>query len=65
MGLSKLKLNKKEGIDSITNEMLKYGATVLTFPLVKLFNLILNNCDYPQLWNVSLISTIFEKKRSK
>lgn len=41
--------------------MLKYGATVLTFPLVKLFNLILNNCDYPQLWNVSLISTIFKK----
>ena len=34
-GLSRLKINKKEGIDSISNEMLKYGSSVLTLPHVK------------------------------
>ena len=52
-GLSKLKLNKKEGIAIISNEMLKYGSSILTLPVVKLFNYILNSTDYPEIWNVS------------
>ena len=60
-GLSNLKVNKKEGIDTISNEMLKYGSSVLTLPLVKLFNYILNNTEYPDTWNMSLISTIYKK----
>ena len=60
-GLSKLKINKKEGINSISNEMLKYGSSVLTRPLVKLFNYILNSTGYPETWNMSLISTIYKK----
>ena len=60
-GLFKLKLNKKEGIDIISNEMLNYGSSILTLPLVKLFNYILNSTDYPEIWNVSLISTIYKK----
>ena len=60
-GLSKLKINNKEGIDSISNEMLKYGSSVLTLPLVKLFNYILNSTDYPETWNMSLICTIYKK----
>ena len=60
-GLSRLKINKKEGIDSISNEMLKYGSSVLTLPLVKLFNFILNITDFPVTWNMSLISTIYKK----
>ena len=60
-GLCKLKLNKKEGTDKISNEKLRYGSSVATLPLVKLFNYILNNSDYPELWNVSLLSTIYKK----
>ena len=60
-GLSRLKINKKEGIDSISNEMLKYGSSVLTLPLVKLFNFILNSTNFPVTWNMSLISTIYKK----
>ena len=60
-GLSKLKINKAEGVDSISNEMLKYGSSVITLPLVKLFNYILNSTDYPETWNISLISTIYKK----
>ena len=52
---------KKEGIDKISNEMLRYGSSVVTLPLVKLFNYILNNSDYLELWNVSLLSTIYKK----
>ena len=51
--LSRLKINKKEGIDSISNEMLKYGSSVLTLPLVKLFNFILNSTNFPVTWNMS------------
>ena len=60
-GLSKLKINKAEGVDSISKEMLKYGSSVITLPLVKLFNYILNSTDYPETWNISLISTIYKK----
>ena len=41
--------------------MLKYGSSVITLPLVKLFNCILNSTDYPETWNISLISTIYKK----
>ena len=41
--------------------MLKYGSSVLTLPLVKLFNYILNHTEYPDTWNMSLISTIYKK----
>ena len=41
--------------------MLRYGSSVVTLPLVKLFNYILNNTDYPELWNVSLLSSIHKK----
>ena len=57
-GTSKLKINKAGGNDSISNEMLKYGSSVVTFPLVKLFNYILYGTDYPETWTLSLISTI-------
>ena len=58
---SKLKMNKKEGIDMITNEMLKFGKTALALPLVKLFNFILDKGDFPEVWNISLISTTYKK----
>ena len=41
--------------------MLKYCSSVITLPLVKLFNYILNSTDYPETWNISLISTIYKK----
>ena len=47
-GLSKPQINKADGNDSISNEMLKYGSSVfVTLPLLKLFKYILNSTDYP------------------
>ena len=43
----------------------KYGSSILTLPLVKLFNDILHSTDYPEIWNVSLISTINEPGHEK
>ena len=62
-GLSKLKLNKGEGFDIISTEMLKYGALIITHPFVtvKLFNYMLNSTVFPEIWSVSFIATIYEK----
>ena len=55
-----LKNNKSPGIDCITNDMLKSNAKSLLKPIRKLFNVILNNGEYPENWNCALITPIFK-----
>ena len=45
--ISKLKLNKASGMDSILNEMIKHGRYYLTASLEKLFNDILDSGTFP------------------
>jgi hypothetical protein len=48
MAIKTLKNGKSSGYDMIKNEMVKYGHNVLTKPLAKLFNLVMNSQYYPQ-----------------
>ncbi|GBP61538.1 hypothetical protein EVAR_44009_1 [Eumeta japonica] len=48
--IKKLKLDKSPGSNSVTNEALKAGPSILATPLTKLFNLILLNCETPTQW---------------
>jgi len=57
-GLKLLKTGKASGIDSISNEMLKYGAKHLCQPLVSLFNTILDKGTFPSNWNTSILTPI-------
>jgi hypothetical protein len=56
--LKSLKNTKSGGLDLILNEFLKYGAHSLILPLVKLFNNILESGIFPDIWNISTISTL-------
>jgi len=55
-----LKNNKSAGLDGIRNEMLKCGQSSLLPCLVKLFNLILTNGQYPKEWKKSYIKPLFK-----
>ena len=58
--IKKLSNGKASGPDNISNEMLKYGAPVLTPILHKIFNDILVKGIYPQAWTKSYLITIFK-----
>jgi exonuclease III len=53
-----LKHKKASGLDGISNEMIKYGIHVFIKPLTNLFNLILANSHYPQIWAQGYVSPI-------
>ena len=53
-----LKNNKAVGFDSISNEMLKAGYGALHKNLLKLFNCILCNGDYPTEWKSTYITPV-------
>ena len=57
---NKLKNNKSCGVDSILNEMLKYGQCALLHGIEKLFNLILSSGIYPSVWSSGHIIQIFK-----
>ena len=46
----KLKKNKSTGLDSISNEMIKYSQHMMLSVLNRLFNRILNGGKYPKIW---------------
>ena len=58
--IAKLKNNKSSGLDSIRNEMIKAGATILLPSLNKLFNLIFFSGYYPSSWAKGYITPIFK-----
>ena len=51
MVMRKLKNNKMNGSDLISNEMLKLGINQLMPIIKKLFNMTLESCQYPKEWN--------------
>ncbi len=61
--VSKLKLGKKGGFDSLTNEHVKYGGPVLYRCLAKLFNAMYSNEYIPQGMKRGLIITLYKGSR--
>ena len=53
MAIRKLKNNKANGSDLISNEMLKLGINQLTPIIQKLFNMTLESGQFPKEWNKS------------
>ena len=56
--IKKLRYGKAIGLDSIANEMMKCGLSVLCTPLTKIFNSILNKGQFPSLWRKDYITPI-------
>ena len=48
------------GISSLINEFIKVSADIFLPLLVKLFNKVLQNGRMPELWNLSLITTLYK-----
>ena len=62
-GISKLKNNKASGLDSISNEMIKASAPIILPFLVIFFNKILETKEYPDEWEVGIITPIHSQGR--
>lgn len=58
--IKQLKCGKSSGMDSISNEMIKYSQHAMLPSLVKLFNNILLSGMYPQKWCNGYIVPIFK-----
>lgn len=56
-----LKYSKAPGIDSICGEYLKFSENLIVSFLQKLFNKIYDNCHYPDIWNLSIITPLHKK----
>lgn len=52
-------------MDGIMNEMLKAGATFLISPLLKLFNQILLNGNFPEQWKINTLTPLHKKGDSQ
>ena len=59
--LSIAKNNKAQGVDGITNELLKNGGDAIQASLVGLFNKIVELEKIPSEWNMGIIVPIFKK----
>jgi hypothetical protein len=59
--ISKLKNGKASGNDSILNEMIKSAGPTFIPVLVKLFNKILTNSSYPDMWRLNLLTPLHKK----
>ena len=60
VGISSLKSGKCSGLDLIPNEFIKVSADIFLPILVKLFNKVLQTGRVPELWNLSLITTLYK-----
>lgn len=61
MAISCLKNKKAQGLDMISNEMIKCGRDVLIPHLAKIFNKILNSGSYPRPWSEGYLVPLFKK----
>jgi len=55
-----LKNNKSQGLDQISNEMLKHSCIILEKPILKLFNLVLKSEQFPSDWCYSTLITLYK-----
>jgi hypothetical protein len=60
IAISKLKSGKAVGLDSLPNELLKSGRTILVPILQKLFNLVFTSGIYPSKWSSVYLCPIFK-----
>ena len=60
VAIKQLKLKKSPGHDKILNEMIVKGKSVLSKPIKKLFNYILNSKHFPDSWRTNIIKPIFK-----
>ena len=60
-GLKSLKADSSMGPDSLHPYLLRECASVLAYPLHKLFTLSMNSSTLPAIWKVSNVSPIFKK----
>jgi hypothetical protein len=58
--ISKLKSGKAVGLDSLPNEILKSGGSILVPILQKLFNLVFTSGIYPSKWSSVYLCPIFK-----
>ena len=63
--ISKLKLKKASGMDSILNEMIKHRRYYLISSLEKLFNEILDSGTFPTQPKIGVIKPIYKRKGDK
>lgn len=59
--INKLKQDKCPGSDKITNEILKIASPIITLPITKLFNYILEQGETPRQWSESNIILLYKK----
>lgn len=59
--ISKLKNGKSSGNDSLLNEMIKCSSPVMVPVLEKLFNQILTNGIFPNLWRTNYLTPLHKK----
>ena len=57
-GVATLKNNKSASFDKITNEMLKSGRHLISKPVLKLFNKILDCSLYPSPWKLDILTPL-------
>ena len=61
MAIAKLALNKAQGPDNISNDMLKHSPTYIQQHLLRLFNMCYEFGIYPQTWRKTYIAPIHKK----
>ncbi|KAJ4436358.1 hypothetical protein ANN_18990, partial [Periplaneta americana] len=59
--ITQLKNRKAPGVDNISNEMIKYGGSLLVEEIHKLFRKIYSNMEIPAQWKESITIPIFKK----
>ena len=60
--LESLNTNKDSGPDLISNKMLKGVARSIAKPLMELFNRLLKDYEFPDLWKLSHVTSLLKKK---
>ncbi|VDI19966.1 Hypothetical predicted protein, partial [Mytilus galloprovincialis] len=60
-GIKKLKRDKSTGYDNMMNEYIIMSKNFIKPVLCKIFNCILTNGDFPELWVKSIIIPVFKK----
>lgn len=63
--INKLKTGKSPGSDRINNEQIMAGKEMLTKPLTKLFNQVLEKKVLPRQWTVAEITLLYKKGDAK
>ena len=59
--VNNLKNNKAVGLDNVSSEMLKTALPVISKIFKNIFNVILSTGQYPKMWNMGYITSLYKK----